>query len=85
MGNWQNVSHSLISFDLFQEVIPNTQNQIIKIIGKIILPENYSKYDTPRIVLKLNDEKGIIHNYPVLINKETNSFTGKRQDLYLIQ
>lgn len=74
VGNWQNVSHSLISFDLFQEVIPNTQNQIIKIIGKIILPENYSKYDTPRIVLKLNDEKGIIHNYPVLINKETNSF-----------
>jgi hypothetical protein len=74
VGNWQNLSHSLISFDLFQEVIPDTQNQIIKIIGEIILPEAYSKYNTPRIDLKLNDKKGIIHNYPVLINKETNSF-----------
>ncbi len=74
VGNWQNPSRTLISFDLFQEVIPDTQNQIVKIIGKIILPESYSKYDTPRIDLKLNGKKGIIHNYPVLINKETNSF-----------
>ena len=45
IGNWENSPNTLISFDLFQETIPNTQNQIVKITGKIILPENYSKYN----------------------------------------
>lgn len=73
VGNWENPPNSLISFDLFQETIPNTQNQIVKIIGKIILPENYSKYHTPRITLEFIDEKDN-DKFPIMVDKETNSF-----------
>jgi len=67
----------LISFELFQETIPDTQNQLIKIIGKIILPENYPKYSIPRIILEFSDEKDNAHKIPTVVNRESNSFYWK--------
>lgn len=74
VGNWQNLSHHLISFELFQEAIPDTENQIVKISGNIILPENYSKYSKPRINIEFDNKKGMIHNHSLLVDRETNSF-----------
>jgi len=74
IGNWQSLLHNLISFELSQEAIPNTQNQIVKITGTITLPENYPKYRTPRINLEFNDEKDVVHKNSILVNKDTNSF-----------
>lgn len=74
IGNWKNISTSLISFDLFQEAIPDTQNQFVKIIGKIILPENYPKYSTPRIALELIDEKDNVRKFSATVDQKSNSF-----------
>ncbi len=74
IGNWENPPNTLISFDLFQETIPNTQNQIIIITGKIVLPENYSKYNTPRVTLEFIDEKTRVHKFSIIVDRETNSF-----------
>ncbi len=74
IGNEQNSLQSLISFDLFQEMIPNTPNQTVKIIGKIILPENYSKHNKPRVTLEFTSEKNSIYKFSAKINQATNSF-----------
>ena len=74
IGNWENLSTSLISFDLFQETIPDTQNQLVKIIGKIILPENYPKYPIPRIALEFIDEKDNVRKFSTTVDEKTNSF-----------
>ena len=74
IGNWKNISTSLISFDLFQETIPDTQNQLVKIIGKIVLPENYPKYPVPRIALEFIDEKDNVQKFSTTVDEKTNSF-----------
>jgi len=74
VGNWQNPSQPFLSFDLSQEAIPNTQNQIITINGKILLPENTSKYYAPRINLEFLDEKDNVHTFFTIVNDKTDSF-----------
>ena len=74
VGNWKNSSNSLISFETFQEALPNTDNQIVKIFGRINLPENYPEYRTPRIEIEFVDEKNSIQKYSTIVDRNTNSF-----------
>jgi len=55
IGDWQKSSKSLISFDLYQKYIPESQKQQIKVKGKIILPENLPISQKPRIDLQIGE------------------------------
>ena len=70
IGDWQKTSQSLISFDLFQEYIPETQKQQIKIKGKVVLPENLSPSQKPRVNLEIEN----VQSYGLSVDKKTGTF-----------
>jgi len=74
IGDWQNSLQPLILFELFQETIPDTENQAIKIEGRVNLPNNYPEYRTPRINVEFTDEKKIAQKYSAAVDKDTSSF-----------
>ncbi|MDH3852846.1 MAG: hypothetical protein OES23_00170 [Nitrosopumilus sp.] len=70
IGDWQKSSKPLISFDLYQKYLSESQKQQIKIKGKIILPENLPKSQKPRIELILGDE----HSYNIPVDRKDGTF-----------
>ena len=69
VGNWEEATESLISFDLSQKYIPETQRQQIIVNGNITLPENLHPSEKPRVLLKIGDQ-----THSILVDKENETF-----------
>ena len=69
VGDWQESEESLVSFDVSQEHIPQTQKQQVTISGKVVLPENLSRAEIPRLSIKIDDM-----SYGAFADRKTGEF-----------
>ena len=77
IGDWQSSLQPLISFDLFQEKIPDMEKQLVKTIGNVEFPDFFPKYISPKIDLEISENGNIIRKHSIEVDKDTGYFYWK--------